>query len=97
MHQRLERRRWVSEVRRICERLGTYSFLDVRREILNADGKKRKDGTRRDVGCYTPTDKQLSALLRCAEWSERVQPGGGHAGAVYRFSPKYQEQGEEER
>lgn len=86
----------MPEVRRICERLGTYTFLDVRRELLNADEKRRKDGTRRDVGCYTPSDKELSSMLRRADWSEMVQRRDGHTVAVYRFSPKYQGPGDDD-
>jgi len=82
MEQRLNRRRWMPEVRHICSRLGTYTFLDVRRELrLTESGDARND-----IGRCAPSDKELSAVLCRAEWSEKVQPRSGHKAAVYRFS-----------
>lgn len=77
--------RWRVQVKKICRRLGTYDYKDVRRELHEWVRGKRTDGTRRTVAMHFPTDPQLRWLLSHAPWSEQIEPQRNHEPAQYRF------------
>ncbi|MFA5313041.1 MAG: hypothetical protein WC375_06990 [Methanomassiliicoccales archaeon] len=86
--------RWKIQVKRICEQLGTYSYLEVKNELKGRTRPKKDEddkiiSPRKDVGCYLPTDRQLQQYLSRAEWSVEVKEPQKHRPAQYEFAQPY--------
>lgn len=93
MHRRYSDRRWKVQVKKICRKLGRYTYADVNRELrkLARPVKRQHEGSSKDtirrgnVGCYLPTDRQLQAFLSRAPWSIEIIKGDKHRLAGYKF------------
>jgi len=77
--------RWKVQVKKICKKLGTYDYVDVKNKLKERTRRKRKTNKRDNLGCYLPTDRQLSQYLARAEWSVEIVPAGPHNLAKYEY------------
>lgn len=81
--------RWKVQVRDICERLGTYSYLEVKNDLKARTRPKMVMGRvvrkRQNVGCFLPTDRQLQQYLGRADYCVEIVEPRKHVPAKYRY------------
>ena len=78
----------MAQVQDVCERLGEYSYLDVKNKLKERTRPRMVKGRvrgRRNVGCFLPTDRQLQQYLGRADYCVEIIEPQKHVPAKYRY------------